>query len=212
MNTSGLSRHYGKFTPRERLQLVVAASLRGDEAEKKRLAGSAPALAFRVPHHYGLASALTELMLVVRLAQLDLAASLRQSLYLREVAGRLGVAPPQGGGRAAGLFAYRLLAMAEAWGRLAGELGVDLARLEKDLPGRENLEDALEDAAALACTPQEAAELLGAGGEEASPEGQLRAMYDFLERRSSVWGGAGPADRPGPGMAGMTAPRGTTLD
>ena len=36
MNTNGLAKLYGQLTPKERLPLILAASARGDEAERNR--------------------------------------------------------------------------------------------------------------------------------------------------------------------------------
>src|SRR5262249_2121210 len=78
MNTARLSKHYDTLTPAERLTLVLAASGRGDEKERDRLAASAPRMGLQVPHHFGLFMAFYELCQMHRLEMLNLAA-----LYFR---------------------------------------------------------------------------------------------------------------------------------
>src|SRR5262245_50399752 len=63
MNTHGLARLYDRLTPRERLPLIMAASGRGDETERERLARSAPREEFRVPDYFGLADGIQMLAL-----------------------------------------------------------------------------------------------------------------------------------------------------
>ena len=74
MNTNGLARRYEALTPWERLPLLVAASARGDEVERDRLARSAPQHDFRVPDYWGLCEGLEELATMYLLHQLELAA------------------------------------------------------------------------------------------------------------------------------------------
>jgi hypothetical protein len=62
MNTTALSHHYECLTPWERLPLMVAASLRGDELEADRLARKAPTSTFRVPNYRGLSEGLHQLV------------------------------------------------------------------------------------------------------------------------------------------------------
>ena len=58
MNTHRLRQLYDQLTPRERLPLIMAAHLRGDAADQKRLSASAPLKTLRVPNYYPLAKAL----------------------------------------------------------------------------------------------------------------------------------------------------------
>src|SRR5262249_19260145 len=58
MNTHRLGQLYDQLTPRERLPLIMAAHLRGDAADQKRLSASAPLKTLRVPNYYPLAKAL----------------------------------------------------------------------------------------------------------------------------------------------------------
>jgi hypothetical protein len=78
MDTKNLTKLYGRLTPRERLPLIVAASVRADAVERTRLATSAPSASFRVPDHYGWAQALAEAADFHLLTLLDLAAKFWQ--------------------------------------------------------------------------------------------------------------------------------------
>jgi hypothetical protein len=49
MNTQGLTKMYDQLTPRERLPLIVAASVRADTVERARLVDSAAMVTFAVP-------------------------------------------------------------------------------------------------------------------------------------------------------------------
>ncbi len=77
MNTNGLVKHYDLLTPAERLALIMAAALRGDEQERARLVTSAPRKAYAVQDHAGLTHAyhalcVTHLLEVTELAALYL--------------------------------------------------------------------------------------------------------------------------------------------
>jgi hypothetical protein len=78
MNTHGLSQLYDQLTPAERLALIMAASVRGDEAEKQRLIAAAPEVSLRVPDYYPLAKALANVVDYHLLTLLDLAAQFWQ--------------------------------------------------------------------------------------------------------------------------------------
>src|SRR5690348_146268 len=74
MNTNGLANLYDRLTPKERLPLIMAASARGDEVERERLANSAPREGFRLPDYHGLGEGLLLASLFHLLELLDLAA------------------------------------------------------------------------------------------------------------------------------------------
>jgi len=52
MTTDRLKAHYGVFGPAERLSLLAAAVLRGDEQEAGRLRATAPRVVFNAPDTY----------------------------------------------------------------------------------------------------------------------------------------------------------------
>jgi hypothetical protein len=49
-----VKKHYDKLTARERFALLVAASARDDETERRALLDSAPRVTFSFPHHHGI--------------------------------------------------------------------------------------------------------------------------------------------------------------
>jgi hypothetical protein len=73
VKTDHLARLYDQLTPRERLPLIMAAHLRGDTAEQKRLAASARKQTYQVPDYYPLAKALDKACHWHLLTVLDLA-------------------------------------------------------------------------------------------------------------------------------------------
>jgi hypothetical protein len=73
MKTDHLAQLYDQLTPRERVPLIMAAHLRGDPAEQKRLSASAPQQTFRVPDYFPLAKALRDAARFHMLTLLDLA-------------------------------------------------------------------------------------------------------------------------------------------
>jgi hypothetical protein len=51
MNANALARNYGQLTPEERFRLILAASARGDDTERDRLAGGAGRIALSMSDH-----------------------------------------------------------------------------------------------------------------------------------------------------------------
>ena len=84
MNTKALAQLYDRLTPWERLPLILAASARGDEAERDRLVRAAPKVGYRVPDHFGLAMAFREMADRHFMELLNLAALYFQSLALAD--------------------------------------------------------------------------------------------------------------------------------
>jgi hypothetical protein len=75
MNPKVLTKYYDQLTARERLTLLVAASVRSDAVERQRLLDSAPKAAYWIRHHHLLAQALLEAATVHLLTLLDVAAN-----------------------------------------------------------------------------------------------------------------------------------------
>jgi len=75
MNMKNLNKLYDRLSARERLTLLISASLRGDRVERQRLLDSAPSNHYAIPHHHGLAQALAEAATMHVLTLLDIAAS-----------------------------------------------------------------------------------------------------------------------------------------
>lgn len=78
MNLKALTKHYDQLTARDRLTLIIAASLRSDPVERQRLVDSAPRTTYSIPHHHALAQALAEAASLHLLTLLDLAANFWQ--------------------------------------------------------------------------------------------------------------------------------------
>jgi hypothetical protein len=74
MNTNTLTKSYDALTPEERFRLILAASARGDEAERDRLAHAGPRLALRMSEHVPFAQAFNELATLVYIELLEMAA------------------------------------------------------------------------------------------------------------------------------------------
>src|SRR6516225_5512330 len=75
MNPKVLTKYYDQLTARERLTLLVAASVRGDPVERQRLLDSAPRAAYLLPHHHALVQALSEAATMHLLTLLEVAAN-----------------------------------------------------------------------------------------------------------------------------------------
>jgi hypothetical protein len=176
MNTNGLARHYKALTPWERLPLIAAASVRGDEVERDRLARSAPRRDFRVPDYWGLCDGLEELAVVYLLRQLDLAA-----LYWR-VAGGLERRPLFRGRKrhrrrrrrlrdGLRMLAYRCATRADGWQLLCAGMHVDPEAVLGGMPGHETVLRMVEEARLAAFGAEEAAAYLRAKKEAVPAQG-----------------------------------------
>jgi hypothetical protein len=64
MNANAVAKNYGSLTPEERFRLILAASGRGDEAERDRLANAARRINLSTPDHAPFARAFDELALL----------------------------------------------------------------------------------------------------------------------------------------------------
>jgi hypothetical protein len=65
MNANTLAKHYGGLTPEERFRLILAASARGDEAERNRLARAGSRITLSLRDHAPYAEAFDELALLI---------------------------------------------------------------------------------------------------------------------------------------------------
>jgi hypothetical protein len=71
MNTNGVAKNYAQLTPEERFRLILAASGRGDDAERERLGRAGKRITLSMPDHSPHAHALKELALVFYIELLD---------------------------------------------------------------------------------------------------------------------------------------------
>jgi hypothetical protein len=142
MNTDVLGRHYAKLTPLERFPLLMAAAARGDEAERERLAQSAPTVTYSLSHHWGAATSYEFLANFMLLTLLDLA--VKYSSVVGLATGR----KPRRGDRNLGAWdevlyvGYEFTAHLGGWQKFCGELNVDPEAIWKVLPGYETVKKA----------------------------------------------------------------------
>ena len=74
MNANAVAKHYGSLTPQERFRLILAASGRGDEAERDRLGRSGQRITRSMQDHAPHAHAFNELALMTFIELLEEAA------------------------------------------------------------------------------------------------------------------------------------------
>jgi hypothetical protein len=74
MNPNALAKHYPQLTPKERFRLILAASGRGDEAERDRLENAGGSITLTTQDHAPYARAFDELALLVFIELLEDAA------------------------------------------------------------------------------------------------------------------------------------------
>ena len=196
MNTDCLAKLYDQLTPRERLPLIVAATARGDEADRARLVASAPTNTFRVPDYYGLAEGLRTLALYHLAGMLDLAARCWHASGMLaqedDFKGRAGQAERARWLDAERMLAYLLVVNADGWRRFCSELRVDGDLLLKEMPGYETLTRAEEVARIMAFTPEEATAWArrADGGSAVVPtsDAVVASLGEFLKRQAERWG------------------------
>jgi hypothetical protein len=191
MNTDRLAKLYDRLTPRERLPLILAASVRGDEIEADRLARSAPRLTYQLPDYHGLANALLQLSLCHLAELLSLAAQFWGTGFLFREDLREESAP-----EALQLLAYAFTVRCDGWERFCAGLQIDAGALLGDLPGYDLAKITREAARQVAFTPEAAAAWLRREGRpsadgvplELATAERLAASYqDFVERRLAAW-------------------------
>jgi hypothetical protein len=196
MKVDCLAKLYDRLTPRERLPLIVAASARGDEADRARLVASAPTSLFRLPDYFGLAEGLRTLALFHVARMLDLAARYANASGLLaqedDFRGRAGKAERARRLGAARMLAYLLVVNAEGWERFCSEMRVDGDLLLRELPGYETLACAEEVARLMAFTPEEATAWArrADGGSAVVPtsDAVVASLGEFLKRQAERWG------------------------
>lgn len=71
MNTNNLAKQYGNLGPEERFRLIAAASARGDEVERDRLARAARMATIRMPDHMPFALAFQETAVLTLMESLN---------------------------------------------------------------------------------------------------------------------------------------------
>ena len=123
MNGNRAAKHYGSLTPEERFRLILAASGRGDEAERERLRLAGGQITLSVSDHCPHAHAFDELALQAYLELLEVAARYTDALAraagpgCRDEDGEAEEAQsPAEGGRGARPVSEEALDQVLAWG------------------------------------------------------------------------------------------------
>jgi hypothetical protein len=168
MNTNGLAKLYDKLTPRERLPMIAAASLRDDQAEWRRLADSAPMVNWRLPDYHGLGEGI-QLLLHFHIAELlDLAANYWQAAGRHAEYAALEDEDDPTAERlykVQCMFAYLFLCHCDAWRLVAKEMHLDADLLLGTLPGYSTVMRTEGAARLMALTADEATAFLRERGE-----------------------------------------------
>jgi hypothetical protein len=196
MNTNGLAKHYAHLSPKERLPLILAASARGDEAERNRLAYSAPTVDYRRPDYYGLAEGMLLACKFHLLEMLDMAA------FYWEISGLLGEwealtdegeqKPPYLLYTTVAASAYLFVTKLDGWRRFCSEFPCDSEQLMKGLPGFATVKRTEESARLRACTREEATLWIREEGNKSAEtltvETVAASFWAFVNDRSGWWG------------------------
>jgi hypothetical protein len=196
MNTNSLAKLYDRLTPRERLPLIMAASARGDEAERDRLTRSAPREGFWLPDYHGLGEGMLLASLFHLLELLDVAALYWQTGGMLEqwqiFSEEEEDAPTKKLRRTVGMSGYIFTTKLEGWRRFCAEFKADPELLMNSLPGYDTVKRTEEAARISACTPEEAnAWIREKGGETAKTltvETVVASLWEFVNSRAEFWG------------------------
>lgn len=192
MKAHPLAGNYAYLTPEERFRLILAASQRGDEAERDRLVQAGSRLEFSMAGHAPYAHAFGELEMLTFLDLLEEASSYIQALACIDEAGDEdegqtdeGQTDESGAVESAddrGWLArkqsldlalaagYLLLTKADGWKQFCEEMQVPQFLLWKSLPGFNRLKRALALAEEVAFTPEEFLRWLNGLRPAAEPE------------------------------------------
>jgi hypothetical protein len=188
VNTNSLAKHYETLTPWERLPLILAASARGDERERCRLAMSAPRMGYRVQDYFGLAQAFLEVSTLHLLELLDLAA-----LYFQAF-GLAGGAKGKAGERlldVALLYGFVFNVTLAGWRLFCAEYSLEPELCWSCLPGYETVQRAEQAAKKAAFTQEGAARYLKRSGREAgqvqTAEDVAASLRECLRARAEWW-------------------------
>jgi hypothetical protein len=195
LNTTALGKLYDRLTPAERLPLIIAASRRGDETERQRLAQAAPRTDLRVPDYYALGLALQESATFHIVDLLNLAAQFWQAWGLwgwfqslpqrpEEEALKMGLVKS---------CAYEFTVHDAAWGLFCAEQRMEPEALLDFMPGYERIEMTRNEVRGLAYTHEEATMFLRLHGKPtavaAMEEDVLKSLRELLKAREAWWNG-----------------------
>ena len=192
MNANALAKHYDKLTPEERFRLILAASGRGDEAERDRLVNGAPRRTVSMTEHYPYADAFHEVALLLFIELLEGAAGYLEAFELSDPGDQVDEAEdPEAAEddgadaepeeedpdpvwyqwlRLALALGFMLKTKAEGWRLFCERLNVPPFLYWQDLPGFERLQDGLALAEHAALVPEGMVRWLNARRPEGKPE------------------------------------------
>jgi hypothetical protein len=183
MNANAVARHYDRLTPEERFRLILAASGRGDEAEKDRLRRAGGQLTLTFPGHFPFAKAFSDLAWRIYVELLEDAARYLDALDrtddhgddsdadetdpdeqgegevadAEEIPADKGTGKRPVGGRLLDLVlvaGFVLRTKADGWKRFCERLAVPPWLLWQGHPGFDRLQHALSLAETAAFTPE----------------------------------------------------------
>ena len=162
MSTKALSKQYGALSAAERLSLLMAAGVRGDDVEHARVMSAAPWETWRVPDTFGRALAFLAVFSQHRMERLELAALFFKTSALADAAsGALATRLRD----AAQLYGYLIRVHDEAWERFCATERLAPGVCEAVAPGNSTLELAGDEAAVCGFTDAEALKYVQRGGE-----------------------------------------------
>jgi hypothetical protein len=213
MKAPPLAKNYSLLTPEERFRLILAASGRGDEAERDRLARTADRINLSMQHHAPWMHAFSELSLFMFIELLEEAACYLNSfryLHSKEQEGSDeddGELDPEEQAKIDEMIhdvdvtlalGYWVRAKAEGWKYFCEKLNIPPFLLWEDLPGFGRLQSALDLAKKTAFTPEGIVKWLNrvrpAGTPELTrdplPADELaKATEEAFRQRVQWWGG-----------------------
>ncbi len=203
MNANAVARNYSRLTPEERFRLVLAASGRGDEAERDRLAHAGARMALSLPDHSPYALAFQDLAEFTFIELLEAAACQRDTLDLADDAEQEAE-----GGRRKKTVAQKFLdpvlvagfvlrTKAEGWKLFCERLNVPPFLLWEEFPGFDRLQRALALAEKATFDPKGFLHWLNAARPAEKPEltdvpltveGVADATAKMFHQRAEWWG------------------------
>jgi hypothetical protein len=219
MNANAVAKHYGTLTPEQRFRLILAASGRGDEAERTRLVNAAPRISLAMPDHSPYAHAFHELALLVFIELLEEAARYSEALDGANFADDEAEEAEATEGEAAGkpatdntrkrptwerlldlalAFGFTLRTKADGWKLFCERLNVPPFLVWQNLPGHDRLQRALSLTAKVAYVPEGLLRWLNRTRPKGTPEqtavpltveGIASATERFFRERVAWWNG-----------------------
>ncbi len=201
--TNGIAKHYACLTPWERFACVVAANVRGDNAERDRLVQSAPKKTYQLPHYFGLTDAMEIVGPYHLLEVLDSVVAFHIASGRLARDGYLGATEPESRTTdwwpSMKLAAYVVTVRIDGWRQFCTQLGIDPEIALEPLPGYKKVKLTEKLIRQLAFTPEQATAWLqekvgGSGANDVTVRVQVltaedvaRSYREFVEDRLALW-------------------------